>query len=165
VALGTFIAGAYTATWNAVSVGLAEDGFELEFQAKLEAIDQSDQYAKTTLDLIFQGVDGFISATLLEWKTGAITVMWPWGGASLGKIISAAMPIGFLASDQAQAFVMTSTASTPAAAAPATLTASKTFLAENYNPRILVSSKLRKIPIRLRMLPTTSTGTILFSTT
>jgi hypothetical protein len=166
VALGTLIAGRYSCTWNAVDTGYTRTGFELEFQYKHEVLDESDLYGLTTVDAVTRGCDGFLSATLREYKAGSTALLWPVGGGVLGKVFSTAKPAGLLASDQALALVLTSTANTPAAAAPATLTASKAWIAPNYNPRIILDSRLREVPIRMQLFPYASASDIiLFSTT
>lgn len=166
MALGTFIAGRYSATFNAVDVGMSRQGFELEFRFKQEEIAESDLFGLTTIDMIMRGADAFLRATLKEYKTGSLAALWQIGGAALGKIASAAVPIGVLASSLAQALVLTSTAATPAAAAPATLTGSLACLAPNYNPRIIFDSRLREVPIEMILLPSLSGGNLtVFSTT
>jgi hypothetical protein len=163
--LGTMVAGRYSATFNSVDVGFTRQGFELEFMFKQEVIDETDLYGMSTIDAVLRGADGFVSAILREWKAGPKSILWALGGGVLGKVFSAAVPNGVFASDKALPFVMTSTANTPAAADPATLTASKAFIAPNYNPRILFDSRLRETPIRFQMFPyASSTDTILFST-
>ena len=78
---------------------------------------------------------------------------------------STAAPIGRLLSDIAKSLVWTAAANTPAAAAPATVTASKSVLAPNNNGRLLFNSKLRQVPVRLLALPSVSSGTVTWFTT
>lgn len=166
MALGTLIAGRYSCTWNAVDTGYTRQGFELEFLYKHEILDESDLYGQSTVEAVIRGCDGFLSASLREYKAGSTAILWPIGGGSLGKVFTAAKPCGILATDQALSLVLTATANTPAAAAPATLTASKAWIAPNYNPRILLDSRLREVPIRMQLFPyASSTDIILFSTT
>lgn len=165
MSLGTFIAGRYSATFNAVDVGMSDQGFELEFRFKQEEIAESDLFGLSTIDMILRGADALLRASLKEYKTGSIAALWPIGGGTLGKIASTAVPIGILASGMAQALVLTSTANTPAAAAPATLTASKACLAPNYNPKILFDSRLRRVPIEMILLPSLSIGDLTVFTT
>lgn len=145
--LDTFIAGRYSGTYNSVDVGIQESGFELQLEPKQEAISQSDAYGKTVLDHIYQGADWFLQFTGLAYKAGAITPFWPWAALGVMGVISR------LGSDVASSMVLTSTAGTPAAAAPASLTAAKSILAPNSPARLLFSSALRTVPVRLQMLP------------
>jgi len=146
-------------------VGITRTGYELQFNAKMEAIDETDLYGLTLIELIHRGIDAAIQWAAREYKAGSTGPAWPWGGGTLGKVFSSAVPCGVLASDTAQALVLTSTASTPAAAAPATLTASKAILAPNFNVNLLFDSRLREVPVRMQLLPYSSSGTVHFTTT
>lgn len=160
------MAGRHAVTFNSADIGQASQGFTLDFQFKHEAINESDLYGLTTTDLVLRGCDVHLSATLKEYKSANKAIFWPLGGGTIGKIFTSSKPAGLLASDQALALVMTAQANTPAATDPATLTASKAWIAENYNPQILFDSRLRQTPIRLILLPyASSTDTICFSTT
>lgn len=156
MALGTFIAGAYTATYNAVGTGITDGGYEVEQTAKAEMIDKSDVYGDTLLDAIYRGGECTCQFTSKEYMAGSLAVFWPWGGAAMGAFITAAMPIAVLASSIAKPLILTATANTPAAAAPATLTAPLALLAFNYPAKLLYDSRLRTLPIRLQLLPSTT---------
>jgi len=105
----------------------------------------------------FRGGNVSLQFESKAFKAGSITPFWPWG--ALGVLYTAAAPIARLASNVAQAMVLSSTANTPAAASPASLTGSKAILAPNSSARLLYNSKLRHVPVRLALLPTDSTGT------
>lgn len=164
--LGTLVAGRYSCTWNSVDTGYTRSGFELAFEFKHEVIEETDLYGMTTIDTVVRGCDATLTATLKEYKAGSTALLWALGGGTLGKVFTAAVPCGVFASDKALALVLTSTANTPAAAAPATLTASKAWIAPRYNPRIILDSRLREVPIQMQLFPyASSTDIILFSTT
>lgn len=159
--------GRYTMTYNAVDVGMTKEGATLEITPMLQALSPSDAHGQTIYDLIYQGANCYIGWTAPRWMAGFITPLWPYG-AALGTISSAAAPIGRIGSDIASALVMTVVANTPAAAngvGPATLTASKSVLAPNFNVNILFDARLRETPIRLQMLPYVSTNVVHFTTT
>lgn len=158
MAMETFVAGAYGGTYNAVGVGITGGGFEYEQTMKQEVIDESDVHGGTTMDYIYRGGDAYLSFECLGYKAGSTTPFWPWGGGSIHVGSTTAAPIGRLASATAQAFVLTATANTPAAAAPATHTGPNAILAPNFNGKLLFHSKLRKVPIRLQYLPYVSGG-------
>lgn len=128
-------------------------------------IDETDLYGMSTIDAVVRGGDAFYQANFREYKAGSLTQFTTPFGGTLGLLVNAANPIGVLASGLAKALVLTSTTGTPAAAAPATLTASKALLAENYPVKLLFDSRLREVPIRMRLYPYVSTDTIWFSTT
>ena len=156
--LETLVAGPYAGTYNAVSVGLTEGGFELTQTSKAEMVDESDAYGATTLDWVYRGGDAFLQFTSKAYKAGSITPFWPWGAMGVGHTTAA--PLSRLASDVAAPAVLTAAANTPAASAPATLTASKSILAPNFDGKLLYHSKLRTVPVRLQLLPSVSGGTM-----
>lgn len=158
MALDTLVAGAYTTTYNAVSVGVTRQGFELSQMVKQELIDETDAYGLSTIDWVYRGGDVFLQWTGRSYKAGSYAPFWPWG--ALGVMATTAAPIGRLASAVAQATVMTAVANTPAAAAPATLTGSLSLLAPNYEGKLLYDSRLRDVPVRLQLLPSLNAGTL-----
>ena len=163
MALDTLIAGAYTATFNAVSVGITRQGFELSMTGKHEMIDESDAFGLTTIDTVYRGGDCFLQWTSRAYKAGSYAPFWPFG--ALGVISTTAAPISRLGSSIAQATVLTAVANTPAAAAPATLTASLAILAPNFDGKLLFDSRLREVPVRQQLLPSLSSGTLSWFTT
>ncbi len=146
MAVDTFISGRYSGTYSAVDVGITEQGFELQQDSKAENIEESDAYGQSLIDFVYRGGQVSIQFDSLAYKAGSRTPFWPYGTFGLAGII------GRLASNIALATVLTSTAGTPAAASPATLTATYSLLAPNNPARLLFSSKLRKVPVRLACL-------------
>jgi hypothetical protein len=163
MALDTFIAGRYTGTYNAVDVGITDQGYELEQTSSQEAIEESDAYGASFIDGIYRGGNVYLQFLCKAYKAGSIAPFWPWG--SLGVMATAAAPIGRLASAVAKATVLTAVANTPAAAAPASLTASLSILAANSPAKLLFNSKLRQVPVRLQFIPSVDTGTVTWFTT
>lgn len=157
MALGTFIAGRYAGTWNSVDVGITRDGYDLSMMAHQELVNKSDAYGDSLIDTVTRGGDVSISFESKEYKAGSTAPFWPFAGGSLGRMYNGANPIGVLGSAVAQAFVLTATANTPAAAAPATLTASKALRAPG-DARLRFDSSLRHVPIRLICFPSESGG-------
>lgn len=158
MALGTLICGRYSGTFNSVDTGITQNGYELTQDSKAEEVTPTDAYGDSIIDLCYRGGNVYIQFEGKEYKAGAITPFWPWGTLGLMGII------GRLASDVAAAMVLTSTAGTPAASAPATITASKSILAPNNSSRLLYDSKVRNVPIRLLVLPFSNSGTITWFT-
>lgn len=163
MALDTFIAGRYSGTYNSVDVGITRDGYEITLDAEYEDLGETDAWGLSVIDSVWRGGNCFVQFTSTAYKAGVITPFWPFGMA-LGGLANAANPIGRLASDMALAFVLTSTAATPAVATPATLTVTKALLAKNSNGRLMFNSKLREVPIRLRCYPNTASGNTSFFT-
>ncbi|HYH63263.1 MAG TPA: hypothetical protein VD866_01050, partial [Urbifossiella sp.] len=151
MALATLIAGRMSGVYNSVDVGITRQGHEVEIQLKAEVIDESDLFGLSMIDAIHRGGDAFYNAVFREYKAGSISILTRPFGGTLGLLTNAANPMGVLLSDKAQALVLTATASTPAALTPATLTASKSILAENYPVKIVHDSRLKELPIRMRL--------------
>lgn len=160
MALGSFGAGRYATTYNANDIGITKGGVELQHDAELEDIAESDAYGLSVIDSIFRGGNCHIQFTSLEFKTGSKAAHWPFGGAVLGRVFTAAVPIGVLASAIAAPVVLTAVANTPSATDPATFTASLALLAKNSNLSFFFNSKLREVPVRLRLYPSLSSGTL-----
>ena len=156
--LGTFVAGAYTGTYNAVAMGLTKEGFRLRFQFLKRLIDRSDQYGDTILDAVWRGVNVNLTLQAIEYKSGSYTPAFPY--AALGVL----GVIGRLDSNLAQAVVLTATTGTPAAAAPATWTGSKCIIGENNNVEWVYDSSNREIPIGFRVYPYDASGSVKFWT-
>jgi hypothetical protein len=159
--LGTYIDGAYAGTYNSVAIGPTENGWRLRKTMSGQAIDESDQYGNTLIDFFYRGGSCRLSCDAQEYKAGTIAPFWPWG--SMGQVITTANPIGIRASDVAKAVVLTSTANTPAAAAPASLTATYAVMAPGQDVNLDFHSKLRTVPIILQLLPyASSSNTVWF---
>lgn len=160
MALGTFIAGRYSATNNSVDVGITKDGYRLEQGSEAELLNETDAFGATLIDWVYRGGSVRLNFRSKEYKAGSLACFWPWG--ALGVLQTTSAPISRLASDVAVAFVLSSTANTPAAAAPASLTATKAILAPNVPAEILFDSRLREVPISLQLLPYVSSSSHIF---
>lgn len=137
---------------------MTRNGFTLSAENKVEVINQTDLYGDTIIDLVYRGRDTYLQWVAKVWQNANPTLWWPWG-ATIGTIWTAAAPIARLGSSVAQSLVLTSVANTPAAAAPASLTASKAIIAPNFNAELSFDSRCRDVPMRMLCLPTDSTGT------
>jgi hypothetical protein len=159
VALDTFVAGRYSNTYNAVDVGISDQGINLQQESRWEEIASSDAYGDSIIDGVYRGGNVFFDYECKAYKAGSQTPFWPWGTLGVMQAVgSAPTPIGRLASGVASATVLTAVAGTPAATSPATLTASKSILAPNSPARLLFHTRLRQVPIRLLALPSDATN-------
>jgi len=145
-ALGTFIAGRYTGTYSATDVGITEEGYTLTLEPRKILIDRSDAYGDTLIDGIYRGCRWGVEFNCKEYKAGSTGPAWPYAALGVLGVIAR------LDSAVAAAWVLTSTAGTPAAAAPATLTAAAAILSPTANVALLFNSDLRRVPIRLDFL-------------
>lgn len=150
------MAGRYSSTLAAVDTGITEGGYELEQGSSAEMIEETDAFGGSAIDGIWRGGNCFMMFDSIAYKAGAITAFWPWG--ALGTLLTTAAPIGRLMSAVASAHVITAVANTPAAAAPASLTATLAILAPNQSAKLLYNSKVRHVPVRLQYLPFDATG-------
>lgn len=164
---GPVKAGPYTGTWNSVAIGFTIEGYQLATRFLKQMIDRTDLYGNTMIDSIHQGANTTIRYDSRNYDAGNLGPAFPYGG--LGIVMSTTKPVGYNDRAHAQALVLTSTANTPAAAAPATLTASKTTLSENFPVEMLFDSTARKIPVQMNLIPYesgSSAGTLIhYSTT
>jgi len=166
MAIAQVLAGHYTSTYGAVACNFTRNGYELEFSTKAEMVNESDAYGDSVIDFIHRGGNVSVmgeyrvqaaAVGLPSASTGNMVAFYPWGG-NPGLMFSAGLPIGRRASDVAASFIMTSTALTPAAASPATLTASKAILPPDSNLKLLFNSKARSVPLRMMFLPSETGG-------
>lgn len=151
----TLIAGQYTCTYSGTAMGIMEGDSgvpTIENTNHGEPVNNTDAYGKSTIDGIYQGGDYFAQFMCMEYKAGSIAAFWPFGALGVMGVIAR------LYYDMAAALVLTAVAGTPAATSPATLTATKSILAMGFNGRLLFGPTLRKVPIRLQLLPFTSSG-------
>lgn len=161
--------GPYSATFNAVDVGLTVDGYKLRTRAFGQNINRSDTYGDAPLDYVYRGGQMRALFTCQDFKTTNLAIFWPFG--TWLQMMTAALPVGLLATDLAQSLVLTATANTPAVAAATgkniinTLTASKCTLPTDAESEIFFDSRLREIPIELQVWPQTSGGNVVFATT
>lgn len=158
MSLDTFVAGRYSNTYNSVDTGITDDnGYVIQQDSAAQLINATDAYGDTVIDWVYRGGNCFLQFTSDAYKAGSITPFWPWG--ALGTLLTAAAPIGRLASAVASADVLTAIANTPASAAPASVTATLAILAPNSPANLMYNSKLRTVPVRLQILPSNSSGT------
>lgn len=157
MALGTFIAGPYSATYATIALGLTEDGFELRFRPEKQLVNQSDLYGDTILDAVYRGGNYMMAYNMIEYGSAvAAGVQWPYGPAVSTIPVDGVMgTVGMMdvASTKAKATILTAIAGTTAAATPATLTASQSILAEGSEVSLQFVSKLRTVPIAKRLYP------------
>lgn len=166
MALGTWIAGRFSATYDppgataAADVGYTEDGYQISWNYSVDAIQATDAHGDAYLDGVFRGLrDVLCRSQMLEWKNGLLQALTPFQAlAASGNTYLGPGVIGRLQSDMAGILIFSATASTPAALAPASLTATYAILQEGQNVDMLLNSKLRKCPLPFRFLPYADAG-------
>ena len=147
-----YISGPATCTYKSVDVGEIRDGFRL-IQTQAGVPVTGDDYADSVQELIYRGGNCFMVFTLNEFST-TLNVLTNYGACGLiGQVGRQAIQ-----SSLAGALVLTAVAGTPAASTPATLTATNAIMAEDFDIELLFDSRLREVPVRMRLLPFSSTG-------
>src|SRR5262245_21788625 len=127
-----FIAGQYTCTYNAQSIGQTATGLTIEHVDALRHV-LGDKIAETVQDSIFRGMNMFGQYTLIEYNAaGAASVMWPYGTAYLTQGVVGRLAFNSGGTALAQSLILTAVAGTPAATAPATLTFPRSILADGF---------------------------------
>lgn len=155
--LAAVIAGRYTMTWNSLAAGLLSDaGIRLGLSIKEQLINKSDGYAQTLIESVYAGCDWNITLECLEYGAAMISTAINPHVATLGQLGT----IATLGTAAAKALVLTSTAGTPAAAAPATLTATLAKQGQNSNTELSFTSQMRTVPLRFDLYPEILSGAV-----
>lgn len=145
----SFIAGPYTITLGALSLGITENGIELENIGYGDPV-RGDNLGESIQDNVYRGMDVYLNFIMQEWNAaGASLAYWPY--ATLGQ----SGQVGRMDSDIASALVATVVAGTRAVANPNSLTFTKSILAKNFPVKQLFASRLRNVAIRQQVLPAT----------
>lgn len=129
-----------------------------------KAIAFSSKYGKTKIDSIGLGINWTLQCVAMEapkaYSLSALSPLWPFGALGLLGII------GLLKYGLALPLVLTAVAGTSAAAAPATLTAPKAVLADDFQSKLVFGPDLRIVPLKFDLLLATVSATVgHFSTT
>lgn len=148
-----FVAGPYNAVADDTDLGICEDGYDLEQTPFQEAI-RGDNLGGADIDHVYRGANCFLSWIVLEWdRAYTARVFWPWD-ATFGVC----GVIGGLASNFAQEIILTvvDTATTANSQGPNTVTCPVSVLAADNTIKHHLGTRLRKLPMRHQLYPTTS---------
>jgi hypothetical protein len=166
MALGTFIAGRYSMTYQAPSDsarsgGIQEKGYYLDWSYKKDVLDRTDQFGQgVKIESFLQGVNVHLSGVAKEQLSGVMKMINPfngWAGTGVSNFNMGV--VGVQDSDNSGIVILTATAGTPAAASPATLTATLCILAEDFDVTLLFGPEHRTYPWRFSVLPYLASGT------
>ncbi len=155
MALGTFVPGRYTATYNSVTLGIVENGYTLRYRFHERSINQTSHYGDSKIDGIYRGGDCFMVFTVKEWTANIRAMLWPWVAQSTVADWGKFGQIAQLASAVAKVLVLTPQSSSPAdtAGAPLTFTANLSKFSPENDANILMGPDQRDVPIMLDLLP------------
>lgn len=153
------VAGAYTGAYNSSALGIMNDeGFVLTATPQSQDINDTDQFAKTLIEFIYQGMNFGVRFRTKEWNAGMQGAFQVYGAVAAGVAPSFTLGvIGRLGTAISKTLVLTSTAATPAVASPATLTSTQAVLAPNSNLEVNFTSKIREVPISMNCIPYSTT--------
>ena len=134
-------------------IGATERGFTLHSSMHAENV-EGDLWGQSTVDLIYRGGNMVLEWTAIAFKAGTLLPFWPWGQiGSMGTI-------GRLGSVTGGSMVLVAAPGSTAAGTPAigqvvinALSAPNSILHENHNVSMVFDSRLRRLPIRMRLLP------------
>lgn len=155
-----WIAGPYVWSYNGLSVGITDDGFNLNYSMFADKI-RGDNLGDSTQDFVDRGADVYADGVFNEWdvalsglagenKTNASSYSPFWPKAALGV----SGQVGRLASVYAAPLIGTPAPNTTAATATIkTLTLTYGVLPPGFNVAMLFAARLRSIPIRFQSLP------------
>ena len=163
--MSEFVAGAYTATYNAKALGQTADGYRFSFEV-FKRIVTGDLGAQTPQDSIYQGMAMFLAARLIEADKAGIldlvhpyadTIGTPWALGKIGLLDVRGQGTGSPTVRAKQVVLTAVTGTTAANDMQATMTMPLAILAENFPVEVLLAPDLREVPIRLRIYPNMST--------
>lgn len=134
-------------------VGITRTGFTLTTVSVAELV-EGDVLGGSVIDLIYRGGNVWLAWDAISFRPGAVLPSWPWG------LIGNVGTIGRLGSAVGGALYLAAAPLTPAVGVPAigqviinSLTARNAILADNFQANWLFDSRLRRIPIQMRLLP------------
>lgn len=157
-----FVAGQYTATYNAKALGQTADGFRLSHQF-LKRLVTGDAGGDTPQDAIYRGREQFVAFRLIEALAEGIADLVEPYAATAGT----ALTLGVIGRTDVRgsanettpdpivkSLILTAvTGTTAATGGPATITLPLSILAENFPVEVLFAPDLREVPVRMRVYP------------
>lgn len=155
------IAGRYSAAYTPVGgssldLGILDDpGWRLSFVPELEKVNNSDAYGAAVIEGIWLGFSFVgLDAMSKEWKTGPLRASNPGTAyAASGSTTFRPGVVGRRVSDAVGgSLIMTSTATTPAASSPATLTNTHCVARSGSTTEWIFGPRHRKAPLSFEFL-------------
>jgi len=151
------VSGPYLGTWMGTPLGTQnDDGYVLTAAMAGQEVNLSDAFGMTLVEAIYRGTNWRIRLRGLEWdKTGLQSLLQEFG--TVGGLPAAGLnphlgAIGDRWTTYNQALVLNSILGNPPAT-PQTLTASNSGFAPNTNTEMLMTSKVREMPVELVLIP------------
>ncbi len=153
------ISGPYLGTWNARAMGTqGDDGFELSCTIQGQEVNESDAYGLTLTEGIYRGQNWRCRLRGLEWdKAGLLDALQMFGqSGGTGTFTPILQQIGNRWTAFCQPLVLTAILGNPPTK-PQSLTATNAGIAPNSQSAMLLTSKLREMPLEFVFLPYSAT--------
>lgn len=148
-----FMAGPYVLYKGGVACGLIQDGITIEFTRFTDAI-KGDNLGETEQEAIHRGGNCFMDFTLEEYDLATVkSLIWPWHGTFGTHGVAGKLAIGASGPSVSAITLKAMTGSPADGTAHALITATNAILAPNFPVRISFNSRLRRINVRLQLLP------------
>lgn len=155
-----FIAGAFTVSWNGTDIGMTERGIRIQNIVHEEPI-HADAAGDVPVDAVEQGVEVIVELDSIEY-TKIENALKAVSNTMGGGFVNAGLLRSTLAKQLICAPIAAYAGSTAATSAYSesakTFTFPLTSIADNFE--VLLSSKLRKGPLRFKAYPNVSTGVV-----
>ncbi len=149
------ISGPFLGTWNALPLGVQnDDGFVLSCQHQGQEVNATDAYGMTLVEAIWRGMNWRIRMRGLEAnKTGLNSLLQMFGQTGANTTLTPQLTaIGDRWSNYCKTLLLTAILGNPPTM-PQTLTALSAGLAPGQTTEMMMTSKMREVPIELILLP------------
>lgn len=150
------IAGPFLGLFNSLPLGVqSDDGFVLSANFQGQEINATDQYGLTLVESIWRGMNWRIRLRGLEAnKTGLNSLLQMFGmvGADQTKLAPQLTNIGDRWSNYCKTLLLTAILGNPPTS-PQTLTALNAGLAPGQTTEMMMTSKMKELPIEMILLP------------
>jgi len=141
-------------------LGILEQGWNLRWKFEKDPINKTDAYGNTLIDSVFLGVNCWVSGLAKEWKNSILAATSPYNTwAASGATNFDLGIIGRMDTNIATTLVLSSTAGTPSASAPASATFSQVIQDDSAQVETLLGPTHRKTPFMFRVIPFNPSGT------
>lgn len=153
------IAGPYLGTFNALPLGTqGDDGFVLSVQHQGQEINATDAYGQTLVEAIWRGMNWRCRLRGLEAnKAGLGNLLQMFGQTGATTTLTPQLTaIGDRWSNYCKTLLLTAILGSPPTS-PQTLTAASAGLAPGQTTEMMMTSKMREVPIEMVLLPYSAT--------
>lgn len=149
------ISGPYVGTFNALPLGTQnDDGFVLSCRHEGQEINASDAYGLTLVEAIWRGFNWRVRIRGLEAnKTGLLAVLQMFGQTGANTTLTPQLTaIGDRWTNYDKVLLLTAILGNPPTM-PQTLTASSAAVAPGQTTEMMLTSKMREVPLELVLFP------------